>query len=470
MIPSIVRKLFYALIWLWVISIAAFWLSKQVPGDEILDYLSIEEGGFTTDARPEKQREWYASIAHKRGLDLPWFYFSIRGGYIPDSLYRLQPAEDREAVRQWIEISRQGQAALRLHAALRSVLHYSCNELPSTNLRENYCRQIHQAMQTPDLSRVLEQLKKLEQQSQTEIAHDSVLAGMGVLLVQKAETLIQAKPLSFPDFLPVVRWNGRNNQYHRWMSSFLAFQPIPSLIDGRNAWSKITEALRWTLLLNGLAFLLAMGLGCLIGIWSGMHDGQWRERIVSLALFALFAVPSFWLATLLILFFSSGEWLSLLPSGGLGPYESAGSLLTKSGIILRHLLLPVTCLSLGSLAYVSRQMKQSVLHERKQGYVVSLRMMGIREQSILRRHIIRNALFPIITLMGNAIPALLSGSLIIEVIFSIPGMGRLMYNSLLARDWPVAFPILMLGATVTVLAYVVTDIVYRAVDPRVKSL
>jgi peptide/nickel transport system permease protein len=128
------------------------------------------------------------------------------------------------------------------------------------------------------------------------------------------------------------------------------------------------------------------------------------------------------------------------------------------------------CLALGSLAYVSRQMKQSVRHELRQRYVLALRALGVSEKTILRRHVIRNALFPVITMMGSALPALLSGSLIIEVIFSIPGMGRLMYTSLLARDWPVVFPVLMLGATVTVLAYFLTDIVYKWMDPRVKSV
>jgi len=134
------------------------------------------------------------------------------------------------------------------------------------------------------------------------------------------------------------------------------------------------------------------------------------------------------------------------------------------------LFLPVTCLALGSLAYISRQMKQSLLHELVQPYVLHLRTQGISEKTIVNRHAIRNALFPIITIVGGAVPVLLSGSLIIEVIFSIPGMGRLMYNSLLSRDWPVVFPVLMLGAIVTILSYHLSDIMYKWVDPRVKTI
>jgi len=223
-------------------------------------------------------------------------------------------------------------------------------------------------------------------------------------------------------------------------------------------------------LLNGFSFLLAIFLGILIGVWSGTHEGSFLERLISLKLFALFALPSFWLATLFIYFFSSGEWFSIFPAGGLGPYQTAGGFFAQAGVLSKHLTLPVLCLALGSLAYVSRQMKQSVVHQLRQPYVLSLRTQGITEKTITRKHVFRNALFPMITMIGGALPALLSGSLIIEVIFSIPGMGRLMYTSLMARDWPVVFPILMCSATITVLSYILTDIIYKWADPRVKSI
>nr|MDQ3016665.1 ABC transporter permease [Bacteroidota bacterium] len=181
-------------------------------------------------------------------------------------------------------------------------------------------------------------------------------------------------------------------------------------------------------------------------------------------------VPLFWLATLLIYFFASGEILKIFPAGGLGSYHTASNAFAYAGTLINHLFLPVLCLSVGSLAYVSRQMKQSFLHETKQSYVWALKSHGVSAKSIRKNHIIPNALFPVITIIGSSIPALLSGSLIIEVIFNIPGMGRLLYNSLLARDWPVAFPILMMAAVVTVLSYILTDVIYRLADPRVKTL
>jgi peptide/nickel transport system permease protein len=269
-------------------------------------------------------------------------------------------------------------------------------------------------------------------------------------------------------WVPNIRWNGTQNQYHLWMTGLLNQKPLTSLVDGRNAWMKIYDALKWTILLNGFAFLLSILSGVALGIWSGTHEGKPLEKIINWILFALFALPSFWLGTLFIYFFASGEWLSIFPAGGLGPYQSARNFIERFRILFSHLFLPVMCLTLGALAYVSRQMKQSIRHEFNQSYVDMLRTQGISEKTIVNKHVIRNSLFPVITMIGGSVPVLLSGSLIIEVIFSIPGMGRLMYTSLLSRDWPVAFPILMFSAVITILSYMMTDIIYKWADPRVK--
>jgi peptide/nickel transport system permease protein len=336
---------------------------------------------------------------------------------------------------------------------------------------QTFCTEIDKLLATHDLFSVHHNIIRLQNDNDQNASVNAGYAQIISTLNADIEMLIKSpEKLSVSAWLPSFQWHGAHNQYHQWMSGLITFKPLTSLIDGRNAWSKILDALKWTLLLNGFAFLLAIVLGMLVGIWSGTHDGFSMERFINVLLFALFALPSFWLATLFIYFFSTGEWLTLFPAGGLGPYHSANSIFEKWGIIAAHLTLPVLCLALGSLAYVSRQMKQSVVHQFSQPYVLSLRAQGISEKSILRKHVIRNSLYPVITLIGGSIPGLLSGSLIIEVIFSIPGMGRLMYSSLVARDWPVVFPILMFSATITVITYILTDMVYKWADPRVKTM
>jgi len=468
MIKSIFKKIFFAILWLWVISILAFWLSKQVPGDEILDYLSIEGSAYSTSLNPDQQREAYERVAHKRGLDLPYFIVSVHKGIYPNSLFTIFPNEDMDAVKAWSKQSHNSDGAISLHHALREALHYSSTTSTLGTFADSCSQQLQSILVSTDIAQLNQQIDLLQQQVATN-NRDTVLFQKLVNVKTQAVALSQPRSLSIRKYFPSISWNGKQNQYHQWMTGLISFQPLTSLMDGRNAWTKIVEALKWTLVLNGFAFLLAIGLGMWIGIWSGVRDGTGKEKWMSIVLFTFFAIPSFWLATLLIFLLSSGEWLTLLPPGGLGPYHGAHSIFEKWGILAVHFILPVFCLTIGSLAYISRQMKQSVLHEYSQPYVFSLRTLGVSEKTILRKHVLRNAMFPLITMMGNALPALLSGSLIIEVIFSIPGMGRLMFTSLMARDWPVVFPILMLGAAVTILAYSLTDVVYKWLDPRVKS-
>lgn len=441
-----------------------------MPGDQVLDYLSIDDRGYTTQFNPHSHRISYERVARNRGLDLPPFYFSISNASFVDTLDEILPFEDRRAVKSWIQQSGNISGSLELHAWLKNLLLLSCSHIGHATSDYQTCMFLHRSLQTQQLHDLVLQTNSfrdsLTGDSMRLINSKPIVDEMAERLHALIENKTSYRAFSFPTF----RWHGVENQYHQWMSGLIQQKPLTSLVDGRDAWSKIYDAIKWTLVLNGLALLIALIAGTWIGIWSGKHDGSSKEKNINYFLFALFAIPSFWLGTLFIYFLSSGEWLRIFPAGGLGDYHDADSLFSRWGIILYHLFLPVMCLALGALAYVSRQMKQSVLHEYKQPYVASLRHMGISEKTILRKHVVRNAMFPIITIIGASIPALLSGSLIIEVIFGIPGMGRLMFNSLMSRDWPVAFPILMTGGFVTVVSYILTDIIYFWADPRVKTL
>lgn len=459
MVKFLIRKVVYVVLLLWIVSVISFWLSKQVPGDEVLDYLSIDDRGYNAGLNPAEQRKSYQRVAALRGFDLPAFYFSITPAYTNDSINSILPLEDRRIVTSWAKTGN-AESAYVLYKKLLHELQSSCVN------KSDQCSFYNQLLSIPDPH-------DLYTYAQT--VNDSLLKDTLIAISQK-EDLTEVVGLSSnlithsnnTGVLPHIEWNGTRNQYHRWMTGLLYQKPLTSLVDGRNAWSKVYDALKWTLVLNGFAFIISILLGVSIGIWSGKNDGRYSERLINGFLFALFAVPSFWLATVFIYLFSSGEWLSVFPSGGLGDYHNARSLPDKMWILTKHLFLPVMCLALGALAFVSRQMKQSIQHEYLQPYVSMLRAQGISEKTILRKHVKRNAMFPLITLMGGSIPALLSGSLIIEVIFSIPGMGRLMYNSILARDWPVVFPVLMLVAFVTIVSYILADIIYKWADPRVK--
>lgn len=470
MLAKIIRRILNALMLLWLISMLAFGLTKLMPGDEVADYIQIDERGYTTIENPVVQREAYLKVQHLRGYDLPAFYFTITPSLYSDVIPNSIPLTEKNILRSWIDHSKNPAWAANLHQLTVANLKTACNASPHNSTNISFCLLYNDALNTADPDIILRRAKSIYQEWENDTNRTTSLAEDLKTYITAVEKANEAGENKFTSWMPVIKWNGTANQYHQWMKGLLLQQPLTSLIDGRNTWKKIGEALRWTLLMNGLALCLAIGAGVWIGIWSGRNDGTKREKWIHMLLFALFAVPSFWLATLMIYFLASGEWLQIFPAGGLGAYQRTENWLEKIFILMNHLLMPVLCLALGSLAYVSRQMKQSYLHEKTMPYVTALSLHGIPSKILNKKHIIPNALFPVITMTGGAIPALLSGSLIIEVIFNIPGMGRLMFNSLMARDWPVAFPVLMLSALVTVVAYVLTDVIYKVADPRVKSI
>lgn len=467
MIKSITGKLISAIFLLWIISLISFWLSKQIPGDEVMDYISIDDRSYHANSDPLQHRLSYERVAVSRSLNLPEFYFTISPRYYSDTINRILPSDDKAVVKHWAFIAGDAKTAYSLYSYLRAGLNEYC-DVRQTSYKLLLCNFFNRSLSTREPAGIRDNAIDLAKKINSDTIYQQSIISLEHIITLATELNGTTPESEFSNLWPSVYWNS-DNQYKQWLKGLLFQKPLTSLIDGRNAWSKIYEAVKWTLLLNGFALLIAIIAGVKIGVWSGVNDGKKTEKIVNWILFALFALPSFWLGTLLIYFFASGEWLLLFPTGGLGSFKQSGNGLERASIVFIHLFLPVVCLALGSLAYVSRQMKQSFKHELNQPYVFMLNAQGVSQKTIINKHVFRNALFPIITIVGGSIPVLLSGSLIIEVIFSIPGMGRLMHNSLMARDWPVVFPVLILGSLITILSYHLSDFVYKWLDPRVKT-
>ncbi len=256
-------------------------------------------------------------------------------------------------------------------------------------------------------------------------------------------------------------------QYLYWLRGVLLLDFGTSIVDHRPVTTRVLEKLPNTFELNAIAFLLAAAIGVPIGLWSATKSGRPVERASAVLFFLLYSLPSFWVALLLMEFFSVK--LGILPLFGMTSDEylelSAVQKLIDHG---RHLVLPVVTLAYAQLAIFARFSKSALTEVIRQDYITTARAKGAAPQSVLWRHAFRNALIPLITLLGLTIPFLISGSVIVEQIFQWDGIGRLYFTSILSRDYPTVLGLTVATAVVTLFASLFADILYAAADPRIR--
>jgi peptide/nickel transport system permease protein len=257
-------------------------------------------------------------------------------------------------------------------------------------------------------------------------------------------------------------------QYVDWLKRLVRFDFGRSFSsDNRPVQEKIMERLPVTLFINILSLVLILVVAIPIGILSAVHRYSLFDKATTLFVFIGFATPTFWLALLLMLVF--GVHLDWLPISGLKSlnYEYLG-LWGKTVDLGRHLILPVLLSAFGGLAGLSRYMRSNMLEVIRQDYILTARAKGLPERVVIYKHALRNALLPVVTVLGLSIPGLIGGSVIFESIFAIPGMGQLFYGAVMARDYPVVMGELVIGAVLTLIGNLVADISYALVDPRIR--
>src|SRR6266545_2849054 len=231
--------------------------------------------------------------------------------------------------------------------------------------------------------------------------------------------------------------------------------------------AKIRERLPITLFLNVIEMLIIVALAIPIGVLSATRQYSLFDKVTTLFVFVGFATPDFWLALLLMILF--GVQLGWLPISGLRSLNwEYMSFWQQQWDFIGHLILPIVVATFGGLAGFSRYMRQSMLEVIRQDYVQTARAKGLSEQTVIAKHALRNALLPVVTILGLSLPGLIGGGVIIESIFAIPGMGQLMVQGVYARDYPLIMGNLVIVATLTLVANLFADIAYGLVDPRIR--
>ncbi len=222
-----------------------------------------------------------------------------------------------------------------------------------------------------------------------------------------------------------------------------------------------------TLTINILSLLLIIAIAIPVGVYSATRPYSVGDRITTVLVFIGFATPTFWLSLLMMMLFSVK--LGWLPISGLKSLNYAS--LSMWGQVLDkalHLILPLFVSAFGGIAGMSRYMRSSMLEAIRADYITTARAKGLSETTVIYKHALRNALLPLVTILGMSIPGLVGGSVIFETIFGIPGMGQLSYQAIMARDYPVIMGLLTVTAFLTLIGNLVADICYALIDPRIR--
>ena len=398
-------------------------------GNETLEELS-----------PISERE-LLSTAVSLGMNKPAFYFSLLPAAIPDEYFSNYDPHKKKWIRSFA-------AYFGDRTVTREALVYYdelIKEIPFQQLRFS-----------DDIG--------LLKQSLLESSDTSGTEQQRALL-----KLINQGERNWSGSIPVPRWHGTDNRFHRFITSFFSRSGLRSEIDGQAVFDKLYSSASITLGINLLAMLFILLISIPFGLWIFRKRNQTGGHLGKAILYGIYALPLFWLATL-IMMFSHNIGTSFL-TGGI-PRMNANEVPSLITFMrpdnLKFLFLPILTIVISGISYLAIQMYRAAedIHDKK--YILAAHAKGLKETYITHVHNKPNAIHTIITIIGNALPGLISGSIVIELIFNIPGMGRLLWTGLFNFDWPLVSAIMLLAIIFSIIGQLLADYLYVRFNPQIR--
>jgi len=456
MLIYLLKRVLYFIPTFLLISLIIFFLSK-CAGEQ----LACQTAPVYDEATCIKE-------AHLKGYDLPIFYATLSTSAHPDTLHHIFREERRimlnKLVNQygnWTPINTYYQ---QLQATERAIEQTSKQHDSQSIIKMRQAiQQLYVKYKDPAIT---SQLKKLEA-----TASDSLVQHLQAAVAQLTQSYATIKHTATPNrlWIPSLRWHGLNNQYHRWVSHFLKGDLGISNRDARPVATKIMDRLPWTLAITIPAIFLAYFLSVPLGVYTAVYKDTAFDKRTSFMLLLFFSLPVFWVATLLVNFFTTPEYgMKIFPSIGISSVPDNTSFWQHLWENAGSLILPIICATYSSLAIITRLLRSSMLETLQQDFIKTARAKGLPASTVIWKHAFRNSIFPLITIFGGVLPGAFGGSVVLELIFNIPGMGYLMLDSIFARDWQVVYAVLMVSAVLTIVGILLADILYAIVDPRVR--
>jgi len=468
MLKYILKRVFIFIPTLFFISLITFIISINAPGDPVESMLNKNSGGDGQGSQKIATEKAYISLRHQYGFDLPVFYFSISNASSCDTLNQISKQSHRNNLERlsfqygnWDDVAHYYKQLRDFEVAIYSVPKKPEN-VDALAKTKQYVNTLFENYDDEKIKTIFTNIDFIFSSS----ASLSSAAGYYTACKEAYHTILHDRsPLK--KYIPVIHFYGFQNQYHRWISSFMVGDFGISYQDKRPVSSVIWDALGWTMSISTISIILAYLIAIPLGVKSAVNKGKRSEKMTTTFLFLIYSLPSFWIATILVIFFCGGDYLSWFPSPGAPPIPSDAPFFYKLTEGAYRMALPLFCWTYTSLAFISRQMRGGMLNVIGQDFIRTARAKGLSENKVIWKHAFKNSLIPIITLFASVFPLAISGSFVIENIFSIPGMGKVSLEALYARNYPIIFTVMMFTAILTLLGNLIADILYAMIDPRI---
>lgn len=468
---------------LFIIALVTFVISINAPGDPVEFFLQRGAGMEGSRADKLATQKAYLEIRKRLGLDLPIFYFSIIPACYSDTLYRI-PGRDIQAVLKYLswEYGNWKKVEEYYHSLIAFDLALYGFEVPEEML--STVRKLRESVFSLQRTKNKEQIEEIIYTIKGIIESSFYLKPLLFAkindLSRKYEEMKESKNIIWR-YIPKFVWYGIENQFHIWLfgdAPWIGEEKVfyrskgiirgdfgISYLDKRPVSSILSEALPWTAFLSVIAIILSYLIAIPIGVLSAVWRNTVWERVITVFLFLLYSMPTFWIGSMAIIFLCSPDYLDIFPATGLPAFSEGSSFFDQ--ISLYHLFLPIVIWTYPSLAFISRQARSSMINILGVDFIRTARAKGLPERKVIWGHAFQNSLIPIITLLANVFPAAVTGSFVIEYIFSIPGMGKVALDAIVARDYPVVFADVFLVTVLTLIGMLVSDILYAIIDPRI---
>lgn len=468
MLNYIFKRILIFIPTLFAISLLTFVISVNAPGDPVDAMLTKNGGGDGQAADKLATEKAYIETRHQFGFDLPLFYFSFTNASYPDTLYKIPNPSHRETLERlsneygnWVDVANYYHLLRDFELELFQIPKTQANS-ELLNKAKGYAQSLYDNYSDTKIRLIFNSIDFMF--SDTRELNNA--GGIYTALKNSYHNMLHNQN-TLKKYIPVMHWYGFQNQYHRWFSHFITGDLGISYKDKRPISGVIKDALPWTMGISVLSILLAYLISIPIGVRSAVNKGKTSERVSTVLLFVLYSLPNFWIATLGVIFLCQGDWFGWFPAPGWAPIPDDASFWYTITQTSWRLALPLICWTYGSLTFISRQMRGGMLNVINQDYIRTARAKGLDEKTVIWKHALRNSLLPVITLFASVFPLAVSGSIVIEQIFAIPGMGKLSLEALLSKNYPIVYSIFMITAILTLLGNLIADILYAVVDPRI---